>query len=145
MTQVMTQVELIKKAFNVFNGKNLEVLVELYDDKIHFQDPVVTVDGLQALNKYYQHAYSQVNYIKFNFTDIISHENTHTCQWDMEININRLNSGKSYLVQGASVIRFSETSQKVIYHRDYLDLGALIYEKVPVMGSLVRAFKKKLS
>jgi len=33
----------------------------------------------------------------------------------------------------------------VIYHRDYFDMGAFVYENIPVLGSVVRYTKKRLS
>jgi hypothetical protein len=139
------QSELIKKAFNEFNGKNSEVLEELYDQNIHFQDPVTEVTGLENLRKYYQHAYANVKSIQFHFSKITSCENTHTCQWNMEMTVGLLNGGKAYTVPGVSVISFSEKSQKVIEHRDYLDLGAMVYEKLPVLGKVIQTLKKRLS
>jgi len=32
----------------------------------------------------------------------------------------------------------------VTYHRDYFDLGALIYERVPVLGGLIRGIKGRM-
>ena len=30
------------------------------------------------------------------------------------------------------------------YHRDYFDMGEFIYERVPVLGSVIRAIKRRL-
>jgi hypothetical protein len=53
----------------------------------------------------------------------------------------RLNSGKVVSVQGSSHLKGVE--DKVIYHRDYLDLGAMLYEQLPLFGRIIRWFKKK--
>jgi hypothetical protein len=33
---------------------------------------------------------------------------------------------------------------KICYHRDYYDLGALLYERIPILGSLIRSIKARL-
>jgi limonene-1,2-epoxide hydrolase len=45
-------------------------------------------------------------------------------------------------VQGISHLKFLEN--QVIYHRDYFDLGEMVYEHVPVLGKIVRFIKNSL-
>jgi len=47
------------------------------------------------------------------------------------------------LLDGISVIRFDE-EDLVVYHRDYFDVGAMVYEHVPVVRFFVRQVKKRL-
>jgi hypothetical protein len=44
-------------------------------------------------------------------------------------------------VNGSSLIRFGE---KIHFHRDYFDAGALIYERVPVLGKVIQSIKARL-
>ncbi|MBT8123451.1 MAG: nuclear transport factor 2 family protein, partial [Gammaproteobacteria bacterium] len=39
-------------------------------------------------------------------------------------------------LNGASFIEFKD--DKVCYHRGYYDLGALVYERIPILGSVIR-------
>ena len=140
----MTKSELIKKCFNAFTGKNVEVLEELYDDKIHFQDPITDVRGMDQLIKYYKHAYSRVKQIRFDFHEMHEAGNTVTGEWNMTLTVSGLNSGRPYTVHGVSVLTFSEDSRKVIRHRDYVDIGEMVYEQVPLLGAAIRAIKARL-
>lgn len=45
-------------------------------------------------------------------------------------------------VSGISVIRFDE---KIFAHRNYYDMGELLYEHVPILGRAVRKLKAKLA
>ncbi|HGP4674712.1 TPA: nuclear transport factor 2 family protein, partial [Vibrio cholerae O1] len=33
---------------------------------------------------------------------------------------------------------------KVTYHRDYFDMGEMLYEQLPVLGQVIRAIKRRL-
>jgi hypothetical protein len=137
--------ELIIRCFNEYNGTNPEVLDELYDPKIVFEDPLIKVKGLKNLKKYYKHAYSTVSSIDFDFKNIVVSNNTYTCEWDMTLTAKPLNCGKPYTVRGLSLITFSKESSKIISHNDYLDIGDMVYERLPVFGGLIRKIKSRLS
>lgn len=136
--------KLIVDSFNEYKGPNLEVLENLYDDNVVFEDPLIKVSGLPALKKYYQHAYSAVENIHFDFKKIHQSDRTFTCEWDMTYNAKPLNFGKPFTVRGASIITFSEESNKVIQHHDYVDIGDMVYERIPAFGKVIRAIKSRL-
>ena len=54
----------------------------------------------------------------------------------------KLCCGKPISVQGTSHIRFTD---KVYFHQDYFDGGALLYEHVPVLGSIIQQLKKRMA
>ena len=63
----------------------------------------------------------------------------------MELRAKGLKGGERVLLDGTSHIRYGGESGKVIYHRDYFDMGAFVYENIPVLGPIVRYTKKRLS
>ena len=54
-----------------------------------------------------------------------------------------LNSGEAITVQGHSLIMGD--NDKVVYHRDYIDLGQMLYENVPVLGAIIRWLKRRIN
>jgi hypothetical protein len=44
---------------------------------------------------------------------------------------------------GISHVRFSSDG-KVIFHQDYFDAAAFLYEKIPVLGGEIRFIKKRI-
>lgn len=142
-TRNKSHAQKIKKAFDLFDGQNLETLDLFYDKKVHFLDPVVNIKGLAALKKYYSHAYKNLIKIEFDFKNFIVEDFWVSAVWVMTIQVKNINSEKPYEVQGCSQIQFNRQGL-VCYHRDYFDLGELIYEKIPVQGNLIRGFKKFL-
>lgn len=134
----------IVKTFNAFNGRDFSMLDQFYAQGVLFEDPVTKIEGLAALKKYYAHAYSNVKSIRFDFSQIIEQQNTVAAPWVMTISVEGLNKGAPYKVHGASVLLFDE-QDLVISHRDYVDLGEMVYEKLPLQGFVIRKIKNMLS
>jgi steroid delta-isomerase len=52
-----------------------------------------------------------------------------------------LNGGKEYVVPGFSQLKF-EANGLVSEHRDYVDLGDMVYERIPIQGIIISTLKK---
>lgn len=130
--------------FNQFNGKNLEILNLFYDNSVEFQDPAVQLKNLTQLKKYYTAVYKNVKSIHFKFHEIKAQENSYFAAWTMTLSAKGLNYGKKFAVDGLSVIEFNKKGL-VKFHRDYVDLGAMVYERLPLVGKLVQIVKKQLA
>jgi limonene-1,2-epoxide hydrolase len=135
--------EKIISFFNKFNGKNSEILNEFYSNDVQFQDPITQTDGLDELKKHYTKSYQNIKSIRFDFSEFIATENKYSCTWVMTAAVNGLNSGKEFQVSGVSVLYFNSEGL-ITYHRDYFDLSEMVYEKIPLIGSIVRGIKNKL-
>jgi hypothetical protein len=53
-----------------------------------------------------------------------------------------LNRGKAITIEGHSLIKGNDDG--VYYHKDYLDMGAMVYEHIPILGRLVKAIKLRM-
>jgi hypothetical protein len=54
----------------------------------------------------------------------------------------RLQRGQELTLEGISQLRFAD--RRIIYQRDYYDLGAMLYEHLPLVGQVVRGIKRRL-
>jgi hypothetical protein len=45
-------------------------------------------------------------------------------------------------VRGVTLIRFTD---RIYYHEDFFDLGAMLYQHVPVLGSVIRYLNNRMS
>ena len=142
--QVALNKQRIEKAFNDLNLNNLDSLDIFYDENIEFSDPIVKVKGLKAAKNYYAHVYKNVIQIKFEFKQIHNDQDHYFAKWIMHLQVKGLNSQKPYSVEGLSELKFGNNN-KVIYHRDYLDIGAMVYERLPVFGKVVQKIKSMLN
>lgn len=139
----MPLLDKVNALYNSFNGKNNEVLNEFYADNIEFVDPLGPINGLNNLTKYYNKLYKNVESIRFEFTDQLESEDKVGTSWIMHLKAKGLNGGKEFSMTGFSLIKFNK-NQKAIFHQDYFDLGAMVYERLPVQGTVIRYIKKAL-
>jgi limonene-1,2-epoxide hydrolase len=140
LEEAKTQIE---KFYNELNFNNLDTLESLYDDSIIFQDPMCTIHGIRDLKKYFGKMYKSVKSISFEFHDFIIQDEKIVAFWTMTYSAQGLNWGKEIRVDGNSLLKFSNAN-KLVYHRDYFDVGAMLYEHLPAVGFVVKKIKNYL-
>jgi hypothetical protein len=120
---------------------NLNLLSTIYHDKVTFIDPMHHVEGYDDLYQYFKSLYQNLSSCEFVIDDVIWQNSKASIFWTMTYQHSKLNKGRPVTVLGTSHIRGED--DKVIYHRDYLDLGAMLYEQLPVLGKLTKWIKTK--
>jgi len=123
---------------------NLWLLSTIYEEEVIFTDPLHTIHGLDGLQEYFARLYDNVEDIAFDFNHRLDNGNEACIQWRMHFTHRRLAAGRPVVVDGVSVIRFSERG-KVEHHRDYFDLGSMVYEHIPLVGGIISYLKKRVS
>jgi hypothetical protein len=131
-----------QEVFNLLDKDHLGLVAELYAPGIHFEDPIHEVKGLPALEQYFARLYEGVTSCRFEFHSAIESGDQAMLTWTMALVHGRFRAGELVRVPGASWIRHD--GSKVTFHRDYFDVGALIYERIPVLGAAIRGIKKRL-
>ena len=134
----------VKIFFNSLNKDTMNLVDEFYDENAGFQDPVVCYTERKQIKNYYAHLYNDLESIHFEFLDEIKQGDSEALVWKMIVQTKNLNAGKPVVVHGISQLKFGGREGKVIYHRDYFDMGAFIYEYIPVLGQVIKMVKRKL-
>lgn len=133
----------IKYFFDKLSKDNMTLVDEFYHPQVEFMDPVETIKGSEKIKTYYGNMYQNVKSIKFDFVEFHEAGNHVIAIWKMTLETDKLNGGEPFSVDGNSVIKFDELG-KAVYHRDYFDMGAFVYERVPVVGYVIRKIKERL-
>jgi len=129
------------EVYQALRHDNLDLLGEVYDAQVVFEDPLHRVEGLDALTAYFERMYAGVESIRFEFGDVVEGRGQAMLTWTMYMQHRRLRRGEQLDLPGATHIRFG---RKVDYHRDYFDAGALLYERLPLLGGVVRAIRRRV-
>lgn len=127
--------------YQTLSTSNLDLLAQIYHVDVTFIDPMHKVEGLDELFKYFESLYQNLSTCSFEIEQVISDDNEAAIYWKMTYQHNKLNKGKVVTVFGNSHIKGQ--NDKVIYHRDYLDLGEMLYEQLPFFGKLTKWIKNK--
>ena len=139
----MTNIDRFLNTYKKLDKDSLDLLSDIYADQIRFVDPVHRIDGLENLRAYFQALYLNVSTIAFDFDNPQTGDEHIFVPWQMRFSHPRLGRGRTIDVPGISQLRFNAEG-KACFHRDYFDLGALLYEHLPGLGGVVRMAKKRL-
>lgn len=123
--------------------QDIEKLDSIYSPAIEFTDPVHRVSGLDSLEIYFR-ALCQDNIdYTFDIHEVLidSHQGKAFLRWTMHYQHPKLASNQPLSLKGGTFLRFNDL---IDYHEDYYDMGAMIYEHVPVIGWAVRSIKRRL-
>ncbi len=127
----------VAKFFNSVSKSNMNKPCEdFYDPAAIFEDPMVKLDGRDKLIRYYARLYDNVLKIRFDVTSEICVADETYARWTMHLNHKRLKGGRTISVDGCSYVR--SLNGKAVFHRDYFDLGSMLYENIPGFGSLTK-------
>ncbi|WP_428773442.1 nuclear transport factor 2 family protein [Vibrio sp.] len=130
------------KIYQQLDDSKLHTLEKVYHPNVVFEDAAHRIEGWPALNAYLANLYQNVQQCQFDIHHSQQEGDTGFVTWTMHLQHPRLNNGRVVQVQGVSHLMFSDG--KVIYHRDYFDLGEMLYENLPLIGKLIQAIKRRL-
>jgi limonene-1,2-epoxide hydrolase len=129
--------------FTQLNKDTMNLVADFYAPDAHFQDPVVNVTGVDAIRAHYSHQYAGLESIKWDFAPLTVQGERNVMPWTMTLKHPGLNGGEEFSVEGISVMDIRDG--KAIFHRDYFDMGAFVYERIPLLRSLVHFIKGRMT
>ena len=141
--QELNNADKLKYFFQKLDKNSLNLITEFYHPEVDFIDPVGKIKGANAIKAYYEGMYKNVKSIKFEFSQVYESGNTVIGVWTMTLETDKLNGGEPYSVDGNSVVTFAPNGQ-AIYHRDYFDMGAFVYERIPVIGYIIKKLRANM-
>ncbi len=124
-------VEEFKRCYATFGVDTIPRLQKVYDPGVTFVDPLHRIDGWPALERYFAASAANLHYCRFDFIDSVVGENTAFFKWHMHYAHQKIARGRALSLVGASEIKFA---QAITYHEDFYDLGAMVYQHIPIIG-----------
>lgn len=111
-----------------------------YAPDAHFVDPFNDVRGVSAIARILSHMFSTLDQPNFTVTQQIVQGDQAFLGWEFRFRMRRWRPQEEHCIQGASLLRF-DAQGHVASHRDYWDAQDL-YEKLPVLGGLIRWLRR---
>lgn len=119
-----------------------ERFAEFYSNDAYFKDPFNEVRGVEAIQRIFRHMFKQLEATRFHVAErIVDPRGDVMLVWELGYRTRLLGE---QVMRGVSHLRFAGDG-KVNYHRDYWDAAEELYAKVPVLGALMRALKRRLA
>lgn len=133
------RVERIAQFFETLQASDLEHLDQIYHPQAFFKDPFNAVQGSAAIGRIFAHMFATLDHPRFVILDRVASGDTAFLTWDFHFQ----RSGKPMTIHGASQLRL-DAQGRISLHRDYWDAAEELYEKLPLLGALLRWLKRRL-
>ena len=128
--------------FENLSPQRLDELGSLYEAQARFKDPFNEVQGLAAIRHIFEHMYVALREPRFVVTQRIVQADQCFLAWEFHFYFRNFRQNQPQIVRGATHLAFSEQGL-VTLHRDYWDAAEEMYEKLPLVGALMRWLKRR--
>lgn len=122
---------------------SLDSIGEVYAQDAAFRDPFNDVRGVDAIRKVFRHMFEQVREPRFVISEAVPNPEGAFLIWDFHFRMRQWRDDRPMQIHGASHVRF-DAAGKVAYHRDYWDAAEELYEKLPVLGAVLRGVRRRM-
>ena len=128
--------------FEHLQPQDLQRLHEVYASDARFKDPFNEVQGLPAIERVFAHMYEALDQPHFVVTERIVQGNQCFLVWEFRFRFKRFDTQTWQTVRGGSHLQL-DPQGRVSLHRDYWDAAEELYEKLPLVGGLMRWLKHR--
>ncbi len=132
----------LKAFYQEFSADRLDLIDSVYTADVEFRDPVHTLHGSLALRHYLRKMAVNLRDYQIRYLDEVTAANAAFLAWEMAYSHPLINKGQLITLRGMTQLKFTD---KVYYHEDCYDLGALLYDHVPLLGFATRSLKQRLA
>lgn len=127
--------------FETLSPETVDALPQYYAQECRFVDPFSDVRGVERVAAIFRHMFDQLDAPRFIVRERVAEGSRLLLTWDFEFRFRRWRPGETRRIHGASLLTL-DAGGLVTVHRDYWD-AAELYEKLPGLGLLMRALKRR--
>lgn len=128
--------------FENLSPADVATIGQFYAPQARFKDPFNEVVGMPAIQGIFAHMFEALEQPRFVVTGRVVQDQQCFLTWDFLFAFKNFEKGVTQTVRGASHLVLDEQGL-VTLHRDYWDAAEELYEKLPVVGALMRWLKKR--
>ena len=139
-----TAVDTICTFFEQLTPHDLQRIHTLYTPDAAFKDPFNEVRGVPAIQQVFTHMFAALEQPRFVVTRRIVDGNHCFLVWDFHFRFRGTQPTVEQTVRGGSHLVL-DADGRILSHRDYWDAAAELYEKLPVLGALMRWLKRRVN
>lgn len=123
---------------------SLASVADIYAAEATFQDPFNAVQGLPAIRRVFDDMFENLHEPRFRVTRTVAQGDEAFLVWDFRFRFKRWSSATEQHIEGTTHVRF-DAQGLIIMHRDYWDAAGELYTKLPVIGTLMRWLRRRIS
>jgi limonene-1,2-epoxide hydrolase len=127
--------------FEGLQPADLDRLNEVYLPQAWFKDPFNEVRGVKAIRAIFEHMFVTLHEPRFVVREVLQQDERCFLVWDFVFRFRRSDEGEQ-LIRGATHLQLAPDG-RIAMHRDYWDAAEELYEKLPILGGLMRWLKRR--
>ncbi len=135
-------VDQIVNAFENLTPSGVQALERIYAVDAYFKDPFNEVQGVPAIQSIFRHMYAQLEQPRFIVSQRIVQGAQCFLSWEFHFAFRGFQPGQVQCIRGGSHLQLNGEG-RITSHRDYWDAAEELYEKWPLIGSLMRWLKRR--
>jgi len=128
--------------FEALTPQSVADIPSYYATSARFKDPFNDVTGLRAIEGIFAHMFVALESPRFVVKEQIVQGQQCFLTWEFRFRFKNFQQSQEQVILGGSHLVFSSDGL-VTLHRDYWDAAEELYEKLPVVGSVMRWLKKR--
>jgi ketosteroid isomerase-like protein len=132
----------LARYFETLKPESARAVAQYYAADARFKDPFNDVTGVAAIQHIFEHMFTQLEQPRFVVTGQVVQGAQCFMTWEFHFGFKRFQRGEKQVILGATHLVFSP-SGRVTLHRDYWDAAEEMYEKLPLVGGLMRWLKNQ--
>lgn len=137
-------VQAIVDLFENLQPQDLARLEQHYAPGAYFKDPFNEVCGVPAIRKIFAHMFEQLHEPRFVIADRVVQGRQAFLTWRFDFRSKGQATGEIRTIRGATHLLLDQQG-RITSHRDYWDAAEELYEKLPVLGALMRWLRRRLA
>lgn len=130
------------KFYETLDAAAVARIGEVYCEEASFKDPFNDVGGSAAIARIFGHMFVQVDAPRFVVLEAVEQGSSAFLTWEFRFRMKRFDTATTQMIRGATHVRFAADG-RVAMHRDYWDAAEELYEKLPVLGGLMRWLRRQ--
>jgi steroid Delta-isomerase len=129
--------------YETLTQQNMFRLAELTTTDVHFRDPFNDVRGQNEMLRIFEKMFADIDAPRFVVSSRFLDVSVGALRWHFHGRLRGVMAAEVSF-DGMSAIRFAE-DWRVAEHLDYWDPAAHVYERLPAVGWLFRALRRKVA
>ena len=135
----------VVRFYETLSPQGVALIKDFYCADALFKDPFNEVQGIDAITAIFSHMFDALIQPRFVITQQVQQGENCFVTWNFLFAMRKFEPTITQTIRGAShlVFRQEDGVWRVAVHRDYWDAAEELYEKLPMVGALMRWLKKR--
>ena len=122
----------------------LPELAQCYASSARFKDPFNDIQGTAAIVRVFEHMFAAMEQPRFIVTQRIVQGDQAFLVWEFYFRLRDKRVRDEQFIRGTTHLQF-DSQGLVSLHRDYWDTAEELYEKLPLLGVLMRWLRRQMT